>query len=903
MANTGHRRPIAVLTSRARTVYAQLICDVRLAQYGAANSRRSAADRPAGTMGACNSTERPGLIGRAARPAAGRGFPGSLRRLRAEGPPICPACSPALDAGWTSRPAYRSGCPARSRRRCCSSTGAPRSAASCVTPCTRIKYGGEQRLGEPLGAAVARRWAAIGVGADVVVHVPVHADRARMRGYDQAELIARSAARTGPAPCRRSSNVGGRRSPSSTSIGATARPTWPARSGCARAAATSPAAGSSSSTTSRRRARRWPRAPRPAGRGAGRVGVTVPATLSVPAPAHGVAHAERRSGPRSAYTRACHDSSGPRRCPMRTIVKGKNVEVPDRVREYAERRLGRLERLLDDRSDAIVEFSQRDPPQRVRRPHRRGHPGHRRPGPAQPCGRHQLPGRHRHRHRQGRAPGGRPQVEAARPFPAGGGEGAPAQARRRDRGPRARAPDRQDEALRHRADVRGGRDRRDGRARPSVLRVRQRRDRAGRDPVRAARTATTASSSRPSAASTPRAAQVARRRRAEASIPSPASRRSPARVAARSTRPALHPRAPGSVVRRPSRMNDALGPGRGPRGSEAPRPWRASYDAADAARRSTTRCPPAARPAAWSRPSTGHTRSAPTRSRSSPTTRRPGAGAPSPRRARGLPRATASSTTSGPIAIHAAYLVNPAGPDPTSSSARSTCSPTSCAAPRAFGARFVNVHTGSHRGPRASTDAGIEQRRARPCRGRASAERRRRRRTPAMLVLENSAGSGCGSGTDVDELAGDRRRHRPRAACPPAGRLLPRHGPRLGRRHRPRRPGRDRRLPRRLRRPHRPATAWSWSTSTTRAPSGLAARPPRAPGRGPDRRGRARPPAAPPRPRPRGVHPRDAGHGRGLRRRQHRAGARARRRRAARPRCRPRRSTLRGSSRARSAPA
>ncbi len=42
---------------------------------------------------------------------------------------------------------------------------------------------------------------------------------------------------------------------------------------------------------------------------------------------------------------------------MRTIVKGKNIEVPDRVRVYAERKLGRLERILDDRSDAIVELS------------------------------------------------------------------------------------------------------------------------------------------------------------------------------------------------------------------------------------------------------------------------------------------------------------------------------------------------------------------------------------------------------------------------------------------------------------------------------------------------------------------------------------------------------------------
>jgi putative sigma-54 modulation protein len=42
---------------------------------------------------------------------------------------------------------------------------------------------------------------------------------------------------------------------------------------------------------------------------------------------------------------------------MRTIVKGKNYDVPERVRTYAERKLGRLERLLDDRTDATVELS------------------------------------------------------------------------------------------------------------------------------------------------------------------------------------------------------------------------------------------------------------------------------------------------------------------------------------------------------------------------------------------------------------------------------------------------------------------------------------------------------------------------------------------------------------------
>ncbi len=41
---------------------------------------------------------------------------------------------------------------------------------------------------------------------------------------------------------------------------------------------------------------------------------------------------------------------------MKTIVKGKNVEVPDRVRDYAVRKLRRIERLLEDRAEAIVEL-------------------------------------------------------------------------------------------------------------------------------------------------------------------------------------------------------------------------------------------------------------------------------------------------------------------------------------------------------------------------------------------------------------------------------------------------------------------------------------------------------------------------------------------------------------------
>ena len=58
-----------------------------------------------------------------------------------------------------------------------------------------LKYGGEQRLAAPLGAAIARRWRRAGVGGDVIAHVPVSEQRLRKRGYDQAALLARAAAR------------------------------------------------------------------------------------------------------------------------------------------------------------------------------------------------------------------------------------------------------------------------------------------------------------------------------------------------------------------------------------------------------------------------------------------------------------------------------------------------------------------------------------------------------------------------------------------------------------------------------------------------------------------------------------------------------------------------------------
>ncbi len=56
-----------------------------------------------------------------------------------------------------------------------------------------LKYGGERRLAWVLGEAIAQRWRSAGSGGSVLVPVPVHRDRARERGYDQAVMLARPA--------------------------------------------------------------------------------------------------------------------------------------------------------------------------------------------------------------------------------------------------------------------------------------------------------------------------------------------------------------------------------------------------------------------------------------------------------------------------------------------------------------------------------------------------------------------------------------------------------------------------------------------------------------------------------------------------------------------------------------
>ena len=118
-----------------------------------------------------------------------------------EGAPICADCLPALDARLERPSGVPIGLPSDMPATilqlewCAPFGGLVRRALH------QLKYGGETRLARPLGEAIARRWARVAAGGDVLVPVPVHAERARQRGYDQAELIARAAATGLGLPC------------------------------------------------------------------------------------------------------------------------------------------------------------------------------------------------------------------------------------------------------------------------------------------------------------------------------------------------------------------------------------------------------------------------------------------------------------------------------------------------------------------------------------------------------------------------------------------------------------------------------------------------------------------------------------------------------------------------------
>jgi len=112
-----------------------------------------------------------------------------------EGLALCLTCEPALDARLQLPAGTPLGLPADIPEPLLQLEWCAPFAGSVRRALHELKYSGERRLADPLGRAIARRWQLVAAGGDLLVPVPVHADRARQRGYDQAALIAEVAAR------------------------------------------------------------------------------------------------------------------------------------------------------------------------------------------------------------------------------------------------------------------------------------------------------------------------------------------------------------------------------------------------------------------------------------------------------------------------------------------------------------------------------------------------------------------------------------------------------------------------------------------------------------------------------------------------------------------------------------
>ena len=120
-------------------------------------------------------------------------LPPACAGCSAEGTVLCPRCARGLYGRLALPPGLPLGLPATmpmplaQLEWCAPFSGTVRAALH------RLKYSGERRLVAPLAEAMAARWRASGVGGELFVPVPVHADRARRRGYDQAFLLAAAA--------------------------------------------------------------------------------------------------------------------------------------------------------------------------------------------------------------------------------------------------------------------------------------------------------------------------------------------------------------------------------------------------------------------------------------------------------------------------------------------------------------------------------------------------------------------------------------------------------------------------------------------------------------------------------------------------------------------------------------
>jgi ComF family protein len=110
---------------------------------------------------------------------------GCRARIRRLEEPLCRRCGVEVESA-------RSGCGCRARLRSLTRLRSAVAYEGPIEPAVhRFKYEGWKRLAAPLAQLMAERLAVEGVAARLLVAVPLHPDRRRLRGYNQSELLAR----------------------------------------------------------------------------------------------------------------------------------------------------------------------------------------------------------------------------------------------------------------------------------------------------------------------------------------------------------------------------------------------------------------------------------------------------------------------------------------------------------------------------------------------------------------------------------------------------------------------------------------------------------------------------------------------------------------------------------------
>jgi ComF family protein len=128
-------------------------------------------------------------------------------------PPVCGACKKAglliCDAcyaqlQWVQSPlCFRCGRPESKATKCCSvcqkrplSVNQIRAAVLFAHPVSKLihnlKYNGAFALAKPLAQLMVKAWSTWQMPVDLVLPIPLHADRKRKRGYNQSTLLTRA---------------------------------------------------------------------------------------------------------------------------------------------------------------------------------------------------------------------------------------------------------------------------------------------------------------------------------------------------------------------------------------------------------------------------------------------------------------------------------------------------------------------------------------------------------------------------------------------------------------------------------------------------------------------------------------------------------------------------------------